>query len=69
MSDRVKVQFLRPFRVYRKGDVIDMDQGPAKSWMVAGIVTPVLEEQRVIEEAVVERRAETADVPRRRKRR
>jgi len=69
MSDRIKVQFARPFRVYRKGDVIEMDRGPAKSWMIAGIVTPVLEEQRLIEEAVLEHRAETADVPRRRKRR
>jgi len=69
MSDRVKVRFARPFWVYRKGDVIEMDRGPAKGWIIAGIVTPVLEEQRLIEEAVVEHRAETADVPRRRKRR
>lgn len=68
MSDRIKVQFLRAFRVYRKGDVIEMDRGPAKSWMLAGVVAPLEQEQRVIEEAIVERRAETADAPRRRRR-
>ena len=68
MSDRMKVQFLRPFRAYRKGDVIEMDRGPAKSWVQAGVVAPFEQEQRVIEEAMVERRAETADAPRRRRR-
>jgi len=68
MSDRIKVQFLRPFRAYRKGDVIEMDRGPAKSWVLAGVVVPFEQEQRVIEDAMVERRAETADEPRRRRR-
>ena len=68
MSDRIKVQFLRPFRAYRRGDVIEMDRGPAKSWVLAGVVAPVGQEQRLIEEATGEGRAETADAPRRRRR-
>ena len=68
MSDRIKVQFLRPFRAYRRGDVIEMDRGPAKSWVLAGVVALVDQEQRIIEEVTVERRAETADAPRRRRR-
>lgn len=67
MSDRIKVRFLRPFRVYRRGDVIEMDAGPARSWMAAGIVGLVGEEQQLLEVAMVENRAtETADAPRRR---
>jgi hypothetical protein len=68
MSDRIKVAFLRPFRAYRRGDVIEMDRGPAKSWVIAGIVAPVEHEQRLIEEATVARQVETADAPRRRRR-
>jgi len=67
-ADRMKVRFVRPYRVYRKGDVIDMDRGPAKGWIVSGIVEPVQQEQRLIEEAMVEHRSETADLPQRRRR-
>lgn len=69
VADRMRVQFTRPYRVYRKGEVIEMDRGPAKSLVLAGIVAPAQEEQRIIEDAMVERRAETADAPRRRRRR
>ena len=69
-SDRISVRFIRPFRAYRRGDVIEMDRGPARGWITAGIVVPAEDEQRLIEVAAIERRdVETADAPRRRKRR
>lgn len=67
-ADRIRVRFVRPYRVYRTGDEIDMDRGPAKGWIVSGIVEPVLQEQRLIEEAMIEHRSETADMPHRRRR-
>lgn len=70
MSDRIKVRFLRPFRVYRRGDVIEMDRGPAKSWVASGIVGLAVEESLpLLETAVAENHeVRTADLPRRRKR-
>jgi len=69
-SDRISVLFVRPFQAYRRGDVIEMDRGPARSWMAAGIVVPVVNQEALLEVAAVEHRnVETADAPRRRKRR
>lgn len=69
-SDRISVRFIRPYQAYRRGDVVEMDRGPAKSWVAAGIVVPVVEQQPMLEVAMVEQRnTETADAPRRRKRR
>lgn len=69
-ADRIKVRFVRPFRAYKRGDVIEMDRGPARSWIASEIVSPVDESQQLLEVAVAEHRnVETADAPRRRKRR
>jgi hypothetical protein len=69
-TDRIRIRFLRPYRAYRKGDVIEMDRGQAKGWVVAGIVELVGEQQPELEVAVAERRdVETADATPRRKRR
>lgn len=68
--DHVKLRFIRPHGAYRKGDVIDYPRGPAKSLLLAGICEPLVEEQPLLEAAVVEHRnVETADArPRRKKR-
>ena len=67
MSDRIKVRFLRPFRVYKRGDVVEMDRGPARGWIASEIVAPVDDEQQLLEVAMVEHRGvETADAPKRR---
>lgn len=69
-ADRIKVRFVRPFRAYKRGDVIEMDRGPARGWIASEIVAPVVEAQQLLEVAVAEHRnVETADAPRRRKRR
>jgi hypothetical protein len=50
--------------------VIVMDKGPAKSLVLHGYAVNHVEEQPLLEVATVERRdVETADAPRRRKRR
>jgi hypothetical protein len=69
MSDRIAVRFIRPFQAYRRGDVIQVDRGPAQGWIAAGIVVPVAD-QSLLEIAAVEREnVETADATPRRKRR
>ena len=70
MSDRIQIQFIRPCQAYRKGDIITMDRGPAKSLLLAGYAVEHRQEPQLLEVATVERRdVETADEPRRRKRR
>jgi hypothetical protein len=69
-DDQSRIRFAKPFRAYRRGDVIVMDRGPAKSLVLSGYAELVADEQPLLEAAVVERRdIETADAPRRRKRR
>lgn len=69
MSDRITVRFIRPFQAYRRGDVIQVDRGPAQGWIAAGIVVPVHEQQPLEVAAVDRENIETADVTRRKKRR
>ena len=65
----MKLRFVRPHGAYRKGDVIEYPRGPAKSLLLAGICEPLVEEQPLLEAAVVEHRnVETADAKMRRRR-
>jgi hypothetical protein len=68
MSDSMKVRLIRPFRVYRRGDVLDMPKGQAKSWIVAGIAVEE-RQQQLVETAMAEPEVRTADATPRRKRR
>lgn len=66
-EDHVRLRFLRPCGVYRKGDIITYPKGPAKSLMAAGAVELVRDEPQLLEVAMVENRGvETADAPKRR---
>ena len=68
--DQMQIRFIRPYQAYRRNDVITMDKGPAKSLVLHGYALEHVEEQQLLEVAAVERRdVETADAPRRRKRR
>jgi ribosomal protein L9 len=62
------VRFLRPFRVYKRGDVVEMEPGHARAWIIAGIVAAE-PEPRLMETATLEVRAESADATPRRRRR
>ena len=68
-ADYVKLRFLRPYQAYRRGDVITLPAGPARSWIAAGVAELVTETQQELEVAAVERRdVETATaMPRRRR--
>jgi hypothetical protein len=69
-TDQLKIRFVRPYQAYRRNDVLVMDRGPAKSLILHGYATEHVEDQQLLEVAAVERRdVETADAPRRRKRR
>jgi hypothetical protein len=69
-ADQARIRFVRPYQAYRRGDVIVMDKGPAKSLVLHGYAVQHVEDQPLLEVATVERRdVETADAPRRRKRR
>ena len=60
MSDRVSVRFLRPFRAYRRNDVIpDMPVGQARSWEKVGLVQIVNESQQPLLEVA---RAEPSEI-------
>lgn len=65
-ADYIRLRFLRPHGAYRKGDVIQYPMGPARGLVAAGCCEYVREEPQLIETAAIERRAETADMPRRR---
>jgi hypothetical protein len=66
----MQIRFIRPYQAYRRGDTITMDRGPAKSLVLHGYAMEHVKEQQLLEVATVERRdIETADEPRRRKRR
>jgi hypothetical protein len=69
-DDQSRIRFVRPYQAYRRGDVIVMDKGPAKSLVLHGYAVQHVEDQPLLEVATVDRRdVETADAPRRRKRR
>ena len=69
-DDQSRIRFLRPYQAYRRGDVIVMDRGPAKSLVLHGYAVNHVEELPLLEVATAEHRdVETADAPRRRKRR
>jgi hypothetical protein len=69
-DDQSRIRFVRPYQAYRRGDVIVMDKGPAKSLVLHGYAVEHVEEQPLLEVATAEHRdVETADAPRRRKRR
>jgi hypothetical protein len=69
-DDQSRIRFVRPYQAYRRGDVIVMDKGPAKSLVLHGYAVQHVEELPLLEVATVEHRdVETADAPRRRKRR
>jgi len=68
-DDQARIRFVRPYQAYRRGDVIVMDKGPAKSLVLHGYAVQYVEDQPLLEVATVDRRdVETADAPRRRKR-
>jgi hypothetical protein len=69
-DDQARIRFVRPYQAYRRGDVIVMDKGPAKSLVLHGYAVEHVEELPLLEVATAEHRdVETADAPRRRKRR
>jgi hypothetical protein len=69
-DDQARIRFVRPYQAYRSGDVIVMDKGPAKSLVLHGYAVNHVEELPLLEVATAEHRdVETADAPRRRKRR
>jgi len=69
-DDQARIRFVRPYQAYRRGDVIVMDKGPAKSLVLHGYAVQHVEEQPLLEVATAEHRdVETADALRRRKRR
>lgn len=67
--DHVRLRFLRSVMGYRRGEVIEYPGGPAKALIARGLVEIVADEPQLLEVAMVERRAETADAPQRKKRR
>jgi hypothetical protein len=71
MSDTIKVRFLRPFRAYCVGDVVEMYRGQATEWARHGVVEPYVEQPRpLLETAALEPGdVERADATPRRKRR
>ena len=50
-EDHVRLRFLRPYGVYRKGDIITYPKGPAKSLMAAGAVELVRDDPQLLEVA------------------
>lgn len=64
----MKIRLLRPFRVYKRNAVLDMDDGAANAWIRSGIAVPE-PQQTLLETATVEVRSERADAtPKPRKR-
>ena len=64
----MKVRFIKPLRVYRRGDVVDLGDGEANVLIAREIVEPVTE-PTMFEAAAVEHETRTAAVKRTRKRR
>ena len=70
-TDIVNVWFLRAFRAYSKGAVVQMYRGQASEWSRLGVVEVVVEEPRpLLETAAIDTDGiEKADATPRRKRR
>jgi hypothetical protein len=64
----MRVRFLKPLRVYRRGDVVDLGDGEANVLIAREIVEPVVQ-STMFETAAVEHETRTAAVKRTRKRR
>jgi len=65
----MRVKFVKPHGVYRPGDVIDAGGGVGNMLCLRGVAVPE-PQQPLLEAAVVDREARTADVrPKRRRRR
>jgi hypothetical protein len=64
----MRVRFLKPLRVYRRGDVVDLGDGEANVLIAREIVEPVVQ-STMFETAAVEHETRTAVVKRTRKRR
>lgn len=62
----MKIRLVRSFRVYRRGQVLDVPDGQANLWISHGIA---VEEKQgdLLETATAEPKAETADATPRRK--
>ena len=52
-DDQARIRFVRPYQAYRRGDVIVMDRGPAKSLVLHGYAVNHVEEQPLLEVAAV----------------
>jgi hypothetical protein len=64
----MRVRFIKPLRVYRRGDVVDLGDGEANVLIAREIVKPVTE-STMFETAAVEHETRTAAVKRTRKQR
>ena len=64
----MKVRFIKPLRVYRRGDVVDLGDGEANVLIAREIVEPVVQ-STMFEAAAVEHETRTAAVKRTRKHR
>lgn len=64
----MKIRMVMSYRAYRRGQVLpDVPDGMANDWIRRGLAVEDRQEQ-LIETAMVERRAETADVTPKRRR-
>jgi len=64
----MRVRFIKPLRVYRRGDVVDLGDGEANVLIAREIAEPVTE-PTMFETAAVEHETRIAAVTRTRKRR
>jgi hypothetical protein len=64
----MRVRFIKPLRVYRRGDVVDLGDGEANVLIAREIVEPVVQ-STMFETAAVEHETRTAAVKRTRKQR
>lgn len=66
----MKIRMIRPFRVYRKGDVIDAPAGMARHWIAHGLAVEDAQRELVeqLETATAEPKVERADATPRRRR-
>lgn len=62
----MKLRLTRPWRAYRKGQVVDVPGGMAADWLARGIAVQETQ-QELIETAAVQRAAETADATKRKR--
>jgi hypothetical protein len=65
----MRVRFLKPLRVYRRGDVVDLGDGEANVLIAREIVQAGRTQSTMFEAAAVEHETRTAAVKRTRKRR